>query len=140
MNNIYNTNLTIAENKMVVSSLQYIKSFIKEMGTFYPFAMLMDKNEIIKSIFPDIEDEFPTSKYLIDLYNETFSKEFANIATNYILSVICIDVFIHEDINGIHIKRNAIEMQFTSREYKKTVQLFYEINTNNEIIFNEWNV
>ncbi|MDR1199210.1 MAG: hypothetical protein LBK94_09425 [Prevotellaceae bacterium] len=136
---IYNNDLTVYENQLVKESLIYLKSFIEDMGEFYPFAMVMDKKEIINAVFPNIEDEFPTTQYLINLYNETFEKEYSNKATNYVLSIICIDVFIHDNINHNDVKRNAIEMRFMGINYKKTVQLFYEVDKNNTVIFQEWN-
>jgi hypothetical protein len=137
--NIYNNDLTTLENQLVKESLIYLKSFIEDMGEFYPFAMVIDKKGIISSVFPNIENEFPTTQYLIDLYNETFEKEYSNKATNYVLSIICIDVFIHENINNNDVKRNAIEMRFMGIDYRKTVWLFYEIDKNNAVIFHEWN-
>jgi hypothetical protein len=137
--NIYNNDLTASENQLVQESLIYLKSFIEDMGEFYPFAMVMNKKGIINAVFPNIEDEFPTTQYLINLYNETFEKEYSNKATNCVLSIICIDVFIHDNINNNDVKRNAIEMRFMGVNYKKTVQLFYEIDKNNTVIFQEWN-
>jgi hypothetical protein len=39
--NIYNSDLTALENQLVKESLIYLKSFIEDMGEFYPFAMVM---------------------------------------------------------------------------------------------------
>jgi hypothetical protein len=45
-NNICNSDLAASENQLVKESLIYLKSFIEDMGEFYPFAKECYRNEI----------------------------------------------------------------------------------------------
>ena len=135
-----NLHLTKDENELIKASLPHLKLFINEMQGFYPFAMIMDNKKKISSTAPEIEDEYPNSQYLIDFYEECFKNEFNKLNCEYCIALICIDIFIHEKIDNIDMKKNAIEFRLITSLYRKTVRLFYEINDKNEVVFMDWNL
>lgn len=105
------------------------------MGGFYPFAFAMDRDRQIVSIGASDGGEFPESQDLINLLEKSIPEDI--MKGQYILAAICIDIFIHKDIDGIATKKDAIEMRFISPTYRKTVQLIYELDSNNKVIFKD---
>jgi hypothetical protein len=114
---------------------KYSNVFLESMGGFYPFAIVMKKNKQITSVAASDGEEFPDSQSLIDLLERSLSKERRN--GKYILAAICIDIFVHDNINGIKTKKNAIEIRLVGTTYQKKVILYYQITEENEVIFQE---
>lgn len=130
--------MELTENELILTSevKKLSNIFLEEMGGFYPFAFAMDKNQKIISIGASDGDEFPESQDLINLLEKSISEEITK--GQYILAVICIDIFIHKNINGTETKEDAIEMRFLSFTYRKRIQLSYEINLNKKVVFKDW--
>ncbi len=128
--------MTKEENRIIEASKPYLQKFIEEMKGFYPFAMMMDKTGEINPLYPEIEETLPDPEYLINLYEKGVYKEYSKKDNIYILSVICVDIFIHTISNT---KDNAIEFGFLSPTYQIKYQLIYEIDRNNKVIFKNWN-
>ncbi|GAB6013053.1 hypothetical protein [Viscerimonas tarda] len=125
------------ELRIINETKGFLNAFLKEMKGFHPFAMIMDNEGIIYSLEHEIKDEYPDPNMLIDLYERTFRNEIKETESEYKLGIICIDVFIHEQINGIDTKRDAIEMRLVGATYRKKAVLFYKITEVNEVIFQE---
>lgn len=130
--------LTEQENLILNESLSYLDAFIQDSGCFYPFAMIMDKRGDIFSIDPNIDDEFPDSETVIQTIEEYINDEYKQQNSNYTLTIICIDVFIHETINGEQTKRNAIEIRLISPESKKVYHLGYGITEDNKLVIGDF--
>lgn len=103
------------------------------MGGFYPFAIGMNESDEIFSIGAYEGNEFPMSLELIDLLERSINTEISNNKIS--LSAICIDIFLHETIDGIKTKRNAIEVRFMSAIAQYTKHLLYDISTDGSVIF-----
>lgn len=125
--------LTKQEKQILEESLLYVKAFVEDSGNFYPFAMIMDTNEEIFSLAPELEDDFPESETIINVIEEAIGKEYDKNNNNYILSIMCIDVFVYEAINGSDVKRSAIEIRFIAPDYKAVHYLEYYIQLNNKL-------
>lgn len=98
---------------------------MKEQDSFYPFAMIMDKKRDISIISTNIDNEYPDAEYLVNLYEKEINKKFAE-EEEFILAVICIDIFINEEIEGTQKKNDAVEFRLispnaVSRLYKRYV-------------------
>jgi len=98
-----------------------------------PFAIGMKENNEIFSIGAYEGNEFPMSQVLIDLLEKSINKEISNKKIS--LSAICIDIFLHEIIDGIKTKRNAIEIRFMSATNQNTKHLIYEIGADGFVAF-----
>ena len=113
----------------------YSKRFIKKMGGFYPFAISINKNNEISSIGAYEGNDFPKSQVLIDLLEKSIRSEISN--NKILIAAICIDIFLYQTIEGLKIKKNAIEIRFLSASDIKIEHLIYEISDNNSIKFIE---
>lgn len=102
--------LNIDEALIANEVKKYSKVFLENMGGFYPFAIAMKKDKQIVSIGAYEGHEFPESQSLISLLEKSIPEEI--LKNNYIIAAICIDIFIHETINGVDAKKDAIEMRF----------------------------
>jgi hypothetical protein len=129
--------LTNDELRIINEAKGFLNAFLKEMKGFFPFAMIMDNMGTIYSLEHEVEEEHPNPNSLIDLFERTFNNEIKETESEYKLGIICIDIFIHEQINGIDTKRDAIEIRLVGTTYQKKVVLFYEITEVNEVIFQE---
>lgn len=114
---------------------KYAKVFLENMGGFYPFAIGLNNNGQIVSIGAYDGDEFPESQILIDLLEKSIPQDIKK--KEFKLAAICIDVFIKEMIDNIENKRDAIEIRFISSDNRKTVNLFYMIDSNNIVSFDD---
>lgn len=132
-----NNILTKQENIILNESLLYIEKFIQNSGSFYPFAMIMDKNEETFSIDPGIDEEFTDSETVIHIIEEYVNNEYKR-DNNYTLTIICVDTFIHEIINGNKTKKDAIEIRFIAPAYKKMHYLGYETTVNNKLVIGDF--
>jgi hypothetical protein len=131
--------MNLSENEILIVSgvKEYSKVFLETMGGFYPFAISLQMDKQIVSIGASDGSDFPESQDLIYLLEKSISNEI--IEKKYILAAICIDVFIHEKIEDVDTKKDAIEIRFVSSSYRKTVQLVYELDGNNKVTFKNWN-
>jgi len=123
------------EEAIIKEIKRYFKGFIEKMGGFYPVAIGMNENNEIFSIGVYEGNEFPMSQVVIDLLEKSINKEISNKKIS--LSAICIDIFLHETIDGFKTKRNAIEIRFMSATNQNIKQLIYEIATNGSVIFSD---
>ncbi|MBK5722870.1 hypothetical protein JGH11_18525 [Dysgonomonas sp. Marseille-P4677] len=114
------------EELLINSIIPYLECFLKEDQSFYPFAMIMDKDEIANVVSPEIDDEYPTSEYLINLYEQGIKKEYKKNRNKYVLAVICIDVFVNSEAS----KQNAVEFRLISPYMEKKIYLKYTIKDN----------
>ena len=122
--------LTEDEIDLFESAKEYLTSFLLNYGEFHPFAMIMDKKKNIYPLEHKVENEFPNPMSLINLYEQTFYNEIKN---EYILGVICINVYIKD----VKKKRTAIEFRITGIDYKKKIILFYNLKSDKSVIFQE---
>jgi len=120
------------EQLLIDSTIPYLECFLKEDQSFYPFAMIMDNRETVSIISPQIEEEYPTSEYLIDLYEQGIKKEYEENGNRYVLAVICINVF----VNSGKSKQNAVEFRLLSPSTEKKLYLKYTIN-DSHILWNK---
>jgi len=111
------------EQFLIDSTIPYLECFLREDHSFYPFAMIMDNNGTVNVISPQIEDAYPTSEHLINLYENGIKKEYEDERNEYILAVICIDVF----INSVTSEQNAVEFRLISPSIEKKLYLKYKI-------------
>jgi len=132
-----NSNLSENEILVVNGVKEYSNVFLENMGGFFPFAIGLQKDKQIVSIGAYDGRELPESQDLVNLLEKSIHKDI--IEKKYILAAICIDIFIHEKIEGIDTKKDAIEIRFVAPSYSKTVQLIYELGTHNKVIFKNWN-
>ena len=130
-------NLSEDEIRIVNGVKEYSSVFLENMGGFYPFAIGLQKNKQIVSIGAYDGSEFPESQDLINLLEKSIPKDIKE--KKYILAAICIDIFIHEKIEDIDTKKDAIEIRFVAPSYNKIVQLIYEFGANKKVIFKNWN-
>ena len=130
-------NLSANEMLIVNGVKEYSSVFLENMGGFYPFAIGLEKNKQIVSIGASDGSEFPDAQDLINLLEKSIPKNIKE--KKYILAAICIDIFIHENVEGIDTKKDAIEIRFVAPSYRKTVQLVYELGTNNKVTFKNLN-
>lgn len=107
--------------------------FLKDAGEFYPFAMGIDHSKQIYSIAASNGAEFPASQILIDILENNIPVDI--IDGKYLLGGICIDIFKYEEIEGIQVKKDAIEIRFIGDGYHKRAYYFYELKTNGDVIF-----
>lgn len=107
--------------------------FLKDAGEFYPFAMGIDHSKQIYSIAASNGEEFPASQTLIDILENNIPLDI--IEGKYLLGGICIDIFKYEDIEGIQVKKNAIEIRFVGEDYRNKVHYYYEVKSNGNIVF-----
>ncbi|MDH6310685.1 hypothetical protein M2451_003548 [Dysgonomonas sp. PFB1-18] len=114
------------EQFLIDSTIPYLESFLKEEQSFDPFAMIMDKEGVVNIISSNIEDEYPTSEYLINLYEQGIKEEYRKIRTKYVLAVICIDAFVNSGTN----KQNAVEFRLINPLAEKRLYLKYTIRNN----------
>lgn len=105
------SDLTLDERALLDAALPFIEQFLQEMGEFYPFAMVMGKNGVISSLKPDIGEEYPTSDYLIQLYEKTIKRAFLLNAFEYHDAIICINVIIHDKKD-----QDAVECRFLHKQ------------------------
>jgi hypothetical protein len=127
---------------LIENSKKYLTAFLEDSGSFFPFAMIMDNNDIIYPLEHRVEEEYPNPNSLIELYEQTFCNEIKEKQSEYKLGILCIDIFIHETIDGVDSKRNAIEIRLIGSTYQKKVVLFYDMTDAYEIVFQEligWN-
>jgi len=131
--------MNLSENEMLIVNgvKEYSSVFLENMGGFYPFAIGLEKNKQIVSIGASDGSEFPEAQDLINLLEKSIPKNIKE--KKYILAAICIDIFIHENVEGIDTKKDAIEIRFVAPSYRKTVQLVYELGTNNKVTFKNLN-
>lgn len=115
------------EQLLIDNAIPYLECFLKENQTFYPFAMMMDNDMNVSIISPDINNEYPTSEYLINLYEQGIKNAYDKNKSEYILAVICIDVFISSEANN---KQNAVEFRLISPITEKKLYLKYTIKRN----------
>lgn len=99
--------LTQTEKTLLEAALPFIEGFLQEMGEFYPFAMIIDRNGVVSSLQPDIDEEYPISDYLIQFYETVIQKTFSSKSTKYQDAIVCINVIIHDKED-----KNAIECRF----------------------------
>lgn len=118
------------EKLLIEQSYPYLETFLIDDKSFYPFAMLMNRRMIAIPIEPDIEDEFPTSEYLISLFESAIRKELEKKDSAHILGVICIDVYIDTDKNGV-------EFRLINISEEKKVYLMYNISEGNKIVWSK---
>lgn len=117
------SNLTLNEKALLEAALPFLEDFLQEMGEFYPFAMIMDKNGVISSLKPDIDEEYPTSDYLIQLYETGIQKAFSSKTSKYRNAIICISIIIHDKED-----KNAVECRFLQRDQSlRKYYIYYEI-------------
>lgn len=135
---IYNKNLSLLENRLIEASIPYLRSFIKDMGGFYPFAMVMDANEIITPMSPNIDEDYPNSQDLIYLYKGDIKRKISDINSSYQLGIICIDIYLHSENDDKKQTENAIEFKILSIEEIKTMHLVYEKDLQNDIKLTYW--
>lgn len=114
------------ERLLIEQTYPYLETFLIEEKSFYPFAMLMNKEMIAIPIDADIEEEYPTSEYLIDLFESGIKKEIEKKNSFYLLGIICIDVYIDKNKNGV-------EFRLINLSNEKTVYLAYDIIGNKVI-------
>ena len=60
---------------LIEESKKFLKAFLLDSGNFLPFAMIMGNEGIIYPLEHEVEDEYPDSNSLIDLYERTFNNE-----------------------------------------------------------------
>ncbi|WP_165045746.1 hypothetical protein [Dysgonomonas sp. ZJ709] len=130
--------MELTENELlIIDEVKKLSSiFFEDMGGFYPFAFAMERDRQIVSIGASDGGEFPESQDLINLLEKSIFEDI--MKGQYILAAICIDVFINTNIKEIDMKEDAIEMRFISSTYRKTVQLIYELDSNNKVTFKNW--
>lgn len=114
---------------------KYAKAFLENMGGFYPFAIGLNNKDQIVSIAASNGEEFPDSKTLIDLLEKSIPHEINK--KEFKLAAICVDVFIKKIIDNKENKRDAIEIRFISSDNRKTVNLFYKIDSKNKVSFDD---
>lgn len=119
---INSISLTEKEEKIAINALEYVNEFLSEMHSFYPFAMLMDKNNNIFSLAPDIENEYPSDGYLIELYKRGIYNQYS-ISDIYILEIICSDILIKKKENYC----KAISIEIIAPDYIKKTMIDYII-------------
>lgn len=107
--------------------------FLKEAGEFYPFAIGIDTSKQIYSIAASNEEEFPDSQTLIDILENNIPLDI--IEGKYLLGGICLDIFKYENIDGIQVKKDAIEIRFIREGYYKRKYYVYELRSNGDAIF-----
>lgn len=107
--------------------------FLKEAGEFYPFAIGIDTSKQIYSIAASNEEEFPDSQTLIDILENNIPLDI--IESKYLLGGICLDIFKYENIDGIQVKKDAIEIRFIREGYYKRKYYVYELRSNGDAIF-----
>lgn len=126
--------LTEEEKILKSESLFYIKTFIEEMGGFYPFAMIMDKQGVVSSLAP--EEANLDVQSLIDLYTRTLKYETSKIDAIYEIGILSVDVAISQATERGDTKENGIEMAFVSKgEKTKSINIIYRNRDNGEIYF-----
>ncbi len=126
--------LTEDEIALIESAKEYLTAFLTNYREFHPFAMIMDKKKYIYPLEHEVENEFPNPMSLINLYEQTFYNE---IKKEYILGILCINVWIHLNVKGIIKKRNAIEIRIIGINYKKKMVLLYKVKNDKSVIFQE---
>lgn len=110
-----------------------VSVFLKDAGEFYPFAMAINHSKQIYSIAASNGEEFPASQILIDILENNIPLDI--IEGKYLLGGICIDIFKYEEIEGIQVKKDAIEIRFIGENYRNKVHYYYEVKSNGDIIF-----
>ena len=128
--------MVLIDDEVIIidSAKEYVTVFLEKYGTFYPFAMIMDAKGNTYPLEHEIIEEHPLPQSLIKLYEQTFYNE---LKKNYILGILCIDVFVNTKKNSITIKRDAVEIRIYGRNYKKKILLFYRISKERKIIYQE---
>lgn len=121
------------EIRLIDAAKEYLTAFLMDSGEFYPFAMIMDKNGEIYPLEHEFTEEHPDPRSLIRLYKQTFSNE---IKTEYTLGILCVNVLVNTNSNGLDKKRDAVEIGLYGKSYKKNVLLYYELREN-AVIYQE---
>lgn len=119
---------------LIDAAKEYLTFFLEKQGTFYPFAMIMDAKGITYPLEREITEEHPSPQSLIRVYEQTFHNE---LKKNYILGILCIDVYVSTQNNEINIKRDAIEFRLFGKNYNKKILLFYKISNGRKILYQE---
>ncbi|OJU41044.1 MAG: hypothetical protein BGN96_02615 [Bacteroidales bacterium 45-6] len=109
------------EKFIIEESYPYLEAFLLEDDSFYPFAMILTNKMIARPIDPDIQEEFPSSEYLIDLLEYQIRQRLYE--EQYILGVICIDLLFDSNQNGV-------EFRLISSSSEKKLYLKYTIEDN----------
>lgn len=110
------------EKILLKAALPYAQAFLDEMDAFYPFAMILDRDNVVSILSPDIDDEYPSSDYLIRLYETAVQNAFLAEGAIYRSAIICIDVVVYDGED-----KNAIECRFLhERQEVKTHCVYYE--------------
>lgn len=112
----------MSEQFLIDNAIPYLECFLIENKSFYPFAMIMDNDMNVNIISPEIDDEYPTSEYLIKLYERGINREYEK-GRKYILGLICVDVLVNNGDNG----QNAVEFRLISPSTNKKLYLKYII-------------
>lgn len=107
--------------------------FLNDAGAFYPFAMGIDYSKKICSIAASNGEEFPESQILIDILENNIPLDI--IEGKYLLGGVCVDIFKSEEIEGVLVKKDAIEIRFIGEDYRNKVHYYYEIKSNGDVIF-----
>lgn len=117
--------MTLSEDEVVLieNAKEYLTAFLANYGEFHPFAMIMDKNKNIYPLEHDIEDDFPKTESLINLYEQYLKNE---LNGEYILGILCLNVLIGSK-SANEPKRDAIEISFIGENYRKKVFQYYEL-------------
>jgi hypothetical protein len=109
------------EKFIIEESYPYLEAFLLEDGSFYPFAMILGDKMIARPIDPGIQDEFPSSEYMIDLFEDQIRQWL--LEEEYVLGVICIDILFHSNQNGV-------EFRLISSSSEKKLYLKYIVEDN----------
>jgi hypothetical protein len=125
------------EIQLINACIPYLESFILDAEGFYPFAMIMNNEGLISSLYPEVETDFPEIQYLIDLYQKTIYNEYVKLGNEYVLAVICIDVFIKKRVDEKIEKKNGIDFHIIAPHYEKNIKYEYKTNDNKKITFVE---
>ena len=72
-------------------------------------------------------------KKLIDILENNIPLDI--IEGKYLLGGICLDIFKYENIDGIQVKKDAIEIRFIREGYYKRKYYVYELRSNGDAIF-----
>lgn len=119
--------------KIKENIIRQARYYLENMGEFYPFGAIIDRQNNIKPLGVYFGEENPTSQLVIAHLEKAITERVNN--GEYITGAIGIDVFI---TNSEREKMTALEIREFSKE-KTSVSHFIYTKDQNKYLFDEYN-